>query len=119
VDFEAEPKGAFMNETNGQAAGALDLGQAPPGGSGRLQFFGEEFVLDKVSGLFYRLTPAAHLVLQAHEQGVQSQQFPGLLRQRYGIDPVSAARDVELLLNQMVSLGLLDQRPLPSQEGVA
>ena len=108
-----------MNEKNGPATDAADPGPTLSKGSRRLQFFGEEFVLDTVSGLFYRLTPAAHLVLQAHEQGVQSQQFPGLLRQHYGIDPASAARDVELLLNQMVSLGLLDPQHERIQEGRA
>lgn len=100
-----------MKDTNGPAADAAGPGQAPSKGSGRLRFFGEEFVLDTASGLFYRLTPAAHLVLQAHERGVRTRQFPGLLRQRYGIDAVSAARDVELLCNQMASLGLLDPKP--------
>lgn len=108
-----------MKEKNGQATDAEDLGPTLSKGSRRLQFFGEEFVLDTVSGLFYRLTPAAHLVLQAHEQGLQRQQFPGLLKQHYGIDPASAERDVELLLNQMVSLGLLDQQPERLREGRA
>lgn len=108
-----------MKDTNGPAADAAGPGQAPSKGSGRLRFFGEEFVLDTASGLFYRLTPAAHLVLQAHEQGVQTQQFSGLLQQRYGIDSASAARDVELLLNQMVSLGLLDPQPQRVQEARA
>jgi hypothetical protein len=111
-----ESKGAFMNETNRPGAEAVDPGQALPKGSGRLRFFGEEFVLDTVSGLFYRLTPAAHFVLRAHERGVRFQQFPGLLRQRYGIDPASATRDVELLLNQMASMGLLDPPPQRTQE---
>jgi len=105
-----------MKETKGQCSQALSPGQATSNRVGRLQFFGEEFVLDTVSGLFYRLTPAAQLVLRAHEQGVQTQAFPGLLRQRYGIDLASAARDVELLLNQMASLGLLDPQPQRRQE---
>jgi len=105
-----------MNKKNGQTVGAVDPGQSLTKRVGRLQFFGEEFVLDTVSGLFYRLTPAAHLVLRAHEQGVPTQQFSGILQQRYGIDPASAVRDVELLLNQMVSMGLLDQQPHRPQE---
>jgi len=108
-----------MHKKNGQATDAADPGPTQSKGLRRLQFFGEEFVLDTASGLFYRLTPAAHLVLQAHEQGLQSQQFPELLKQRYGIDPASAARDVELLLNQMTSLGLLHQQPERLQEGRA
>ncbi|MDO9030862.1 MAG: PqqD family protein [Hydrogenophaga sp.] len=108
-----------MNKKSGQATDAAEPGPTLSKGSRRLQFFGEEFVLDTVSGLFYRLTPAAHLVLRAYAEGVQSQQFPGLLKQHYGIDPASAARDIELLLNQMVSLGLLDPQHERIQEGRA
>lgn len=108
-----------MKEKDGPATDAVDPGQALSKGSGRLRFFGEEFVLDTASGLFYRLTPAAHLVLKAHEQGLQTPQFPGLLQQRYGIDPASAARDVELLRNQMASMGLLDPQPQRVQEARA
>ncbi|MFW5331166.1 PqqD family protein [Hydrogenophaga sp. ZJX-1] len=108
-----------MNKKNGQTTVTADPGQTVSRDSRRLQFFGEEFVLDTVSGLFYRLSPAAHLVLQAHEQGLQSPQFPELLTQHYGIDPASAVRDVELLLNQMTSLGLLHQQPKRLQEGRA
>jgi hypothetical protein len=105
-----------MNETEKNASAAVTENHGLLNDSGRLRFYAGAFVLDTVSGLFYRLTPAAYLLLQSHTAGVPTRQFAELLQQHYGIDSASATRDVELLLNQVASLGLLTK---PSQEAAA
>jgi hypothetical protein len=74
-----------------------------------LRFYEGEFVLNTVSGLFYRLTPAASYLLHSLDAGVKIEQLAALIQTRYGVDKKSAVRDVELLLNQLAALGLLDQ----------
>ena len=74
-----------------------------------LRFYDGEFVLNTVSGMFYRLTPAAGYLLRCLETGVESGQLAALMQNHYGVDQKTAVRDVELLLNQLAAMGLLDQ----------
>lgn len=73
-----------------------------------LRFYEGEFVLNTVSGLFYRLTPAAGYLLRSLGAGAEIEQLATLIQTRYGVDQKIAVRDVELLLNQLAALGLLD-----------
>lgn len=72
-----------------------------------LQFYPGGFVLDKASGLFYRLTPVADYLLRQYDAGTEVRDFADLIAARYGVDHASAVRDVELLLNQFAGPGLL------------
>ncbi|MDO9365683.1 MAG: PqqD family protein [Methylotenera sp.] len=74
-----------------------------------LHFYEGEFVLNTMSGLFYRLTPAASYLLRSLDAGVEIEQLAALIQTRYGVDQKTAVRDVELLLNQLAEVGLLDQ----------
>lgn len=80
-----------------------------PGRLSALRFYEGEFVLNTVSGMFYRLTPAAGCLLRSLEAGVEIGQLAALIQTRYEVDQKTAVRDVELLLNQLATLGLLDQ----------
>ncbi|HET8746390.1 MAG TPA: PqqD family protein [Ramlibacter sp.] len=82
----------------------------PIGGGHRLsglRFYPGGFVLDKASGLFYRLTPVADYLLRQYDAGTEVREFVELVESRYGLDHASAVRDVELLLNQFAGPGLL------------
>lgn len=72
-----------------------------------LHFYAGGFVLDKASGLFYRLSPAADYLLRQYDAGTEVRDFAGLIGTRYGLDRASALRDVELLLTQVSGRGLL------------
>ena len=74
-----------------------------------LRFYEGGFVLNTASGQFYRLTPAAEYLLRSLVDGVELGQLATLIQTRYGVDQKTAVRDVELLLNQLATLGLLDQ----------
>ena len=74
-----------------------------------LRFYEGEFVLNTVSGMFYRLTPAAGYLLRALDAGAEIGQLAALIQARYGVEQATAVRDTELLLNQLAVLGLLGQ----------
>lgn len=74
-----------------------------------LRFYEGEFVLNTVSGMFYRLTPAAGYLLRSLDAGAEIGQLAALIQTRYGVGQATAVRDVELLLNQLAALGLLSQ----------
>lgn len=66
--------------------------------------------------MFYRLTPAADYLLRAYDAGAEIHQFADLIQDQYGVDHASSVRDVELMLNQFATLGLLNQQQLQSQK---
>lgn len=69
-----------------------------------LRFYGDEFVFDTVSGMFYRVSPTASFILHSLQAGAAVDELAGLIQARYGIDRATAARDVELLLNELAAL---------------
>lgn len=79
-----------------------------PRPASRLRFYGDSFVLNTASGMFYRMSPTADYLLRALDAGARTADFPKLLIQRYQVDPATAMRDTELLLNQFIALGLID-----------
>lgn len=72
--------------------------------SARLRFYGDEFVFDTVSGLFYRVSPSAAFMLRAMARGAAPGELADALCARYGIDRAVAMRDAELFLNDVASL---------------
>lgn len=69
-----------------------------------LRFYGDQFVFDTVSGMFYRMNPTACFILRALDAGVDSHELPALLRANYTLDAATATRDVELFLNNLAAL---------------
>jgi len=78
-----------------------------------LRFYGGQFVFDTVSGMFYRLSPAAGFLLRAIDGGATTDMLPGLLQREYGISEKCAVRDAELFLNDLAGLGVVGADALP------
>ena len=74
-----------------------------------LRFYGDEFVFDTASGLFYRLSPTASFILRSLDAGTSPNDLATALHTHYGIDRATALRDVELCLNDLAALESLDQ----------
>ena len=73
-----------------------------------LRFYGDGFVFNTASGMFHRITSTACFLLRNVAAGYTEEQLVDLMKERYGLDQVSATRDVELLLNDLADLELLD-----------
>jgi hypothetical protein len=69
-----------------------------------LRFYGDEFVFDTVSGLFYRISPTAGFLLRSLDAGAEIADLARLLQSRYRLDRATAARDVALFLNDLAAL---------------
>lgn len=76
-----------------------------------LGFFGSEFVLNTETGMFYRVTPMAILLLQAIQQGADSGALAELVQQHCAVSRMTAVRDVELLINELSVRGILTSNP--------
>jgi len=74
----------------------------------KLRFYGDKFVFNTVSGACYRITSTAGFLLRHIVVGVEDEQLVSLMQDHYGLDHVSAMRDVELLLNNLTELGVID-----------
>jgi len=88
-------------------------GQGVPQGDGaelvrRYRFYGAQFLLDTVSGKFYRITPTAAFILRALIDGKNNVQLTEMVERRYGVDRARAGRDVELFLAELRSLGIIE-----------
>lgn len=70
----------------------------------RLQFYGDEFVFDSVSGMFYRINPSACFMLKSLTAGTPVTDLPARLQARYELDSATASRDVQLFLNSLTAL---------------
>lgn len=71
-----------------------------------LRFYGDDFVFNTVSGMFYRLTPSAGLLMRLVAEGAETEELENELQAEYGVNPNTARRDVQLFLNDMRALGL-------------
>ena len=74
----------------------------------RLRFYGDEFVFNTTSGMFYRITSTAGFLLKELIDGAEDDQLVTLFQERYDIDRATAIQDVELLLNNLTELGVID-----------
>ena len=102
-------KGATANSRTPRKIAAItpdaQLKQTPS----TLRFYGDQFVFDTVSGMFYRMNPTACFILRALDAGVDSHALPALLRASYTLDASTATRDVELFLNNLAALEPLNR----------
>lgn len=90
------------NQNTSSAAETAPLHKFP-----HLRFYGDQFVFDTVSGLFFRLSPTAGFLLRVIDGGAEAADLPGLLQQTYGISEKNALRDAELFLNDLAGLGVI------------
>lgn len=75
-----------------------------------LKFYGSEFVLNTESGMFYRVSSTAILLLQAMEQGADSDGLIDIVQRHCLVSRPTAVRDVELLVNELSVRGILMPR---------
>jgi len=68
-------------------------------------------LLDEDSGEYYNLNPTGALVLQTLLNGGTSAQATQELTRQYAVDSDSAAQDVEALVGELRSAGLVAQTP--------
>ena len=73
-----------------------------------LRFYSDEFVFDTVSGMFYRLSPTAGLLLRSLYKGTKIYDLINLIETKYDVSRLKAVRDVELFLNDLAALGILN-----------
>ncbi len=74
-----------------------------------LRFYGDEFVFDTVSGMFFRLSTTASFILRSLVGGTSIADIPALMEDRYGIDHPTATRDIQLFLNELAAIEPLDR----------
>jgi polyisoprenoid-binding protein YceI len=82
---------------------------APASKHASLRFYGDEFVFDTVSGMFYRVSPTASFILRSLERGTDPATVADEVQKRYGIDRAAAVRDIELLRNDLTVIEPLGQ----------
>ncbi|MBS0517117.1 MAG: PqqD family protein, partial [Proteobacteria bacterium] len=76
-----------------------------------LRFYGDEFVFDTVSGMFYRISPTASFILRSLDAGTAPDKLADEVQQRYHIDRAAAVRDIELLRNDFAAIESLSRGP--------
>lgn len=74
----------------------------------KFRFYGDQFVLDTVSGNFYRVTPTAGFILRALFNGKSRAEIVNIVQQRFGIDRARALRDFEMFASELQSLGIVE-----------
>ena len=88
--------------------------KVPAGKAGKakaltLRFYGDEFIFDTVSGMFYRISPSASFILRSLQAGMGPERVADEIQDRYGIPRTAAVRDIELLRNDLAGIEALDQ----------
>lgn len=76
-----------------------------------LKYFGAEYVLNAETGMFYRVTPSAMVLLQAMGDDVDNEALVDAIQKHCAVDRVTAVRDVELLINELSVRGILSVQP--------
>lgn len=84
--------------------GAKPDGSAP---ASTFRFYGDQFLLDTVSGRFYRVTTTAGFILRALIAGKSNDEIVNVVQQRFGIDRARALRDFEMFTSELQSLGIV------------
>ncbi len=72
-----------------------------------LRYFGSEYVLNAETGMFYRVTPTAMMLLQAMSEGLDNERLVEAIQAHGAVDRLTATRDVELLINELSVRGIL------------
>lgn len=93
-----------MVERDSPASPGRADGAGGPVPAETLRFYGEEFLFDTASGMFYRLSPTAAFIVRSLMDGADVCGLIDIMQKRYGIERVTASRDIELLLNDLTAI---------------
>ncbi|MBS0522104.1 MAG: PqqD family protein [Proteobacteria bacterium] len=74
-----------------------------------LRFYGDEFIFDTASGMFFRISPTASFILRSLQAGTRADRLADEIQERYGISRSAALRDVQLLRNDLAGIEALDR----------
>lgn len=74
----------------------------------RYRFYGDQFVLDTLSGNFYRVTPTAGFILRRLVAGKRPGELVNVMADHFKIDHARALRDVEMFTSELRSLGIIE-----------
>jgi hypothetical protein len=96
-----------MSASSRTRASVAKSASRPKSKSSSLRFYGDEFIFDTVSGMFYRVSPTASFILRSLECGVDPGKLAESVRQRYGVPQAAALRDIELLRNDLTAIEAL------------
>lgn len=76
--------------------------------SSRFRFYGDQFLLDTVSGQFFRVSPPAGFIFKNLIQGNTGDRLVDIVKNHFGIDRAKAVRDVEMFLAELRSVGIIE-----------
>lgn len=96
-----------MHKKSSKNARSKEVGKGGKNTLLALRFFGSDFVLNTETGMFYRVTPTAILLLQAIQQGADSAALAEIIQRHCAVSRMTAVRDVELLINELSVRGIL------------
>lgn len=72
-------------------------------------FYENSFVLNSATGLFFRISPSAIFIFNKIASGASVRELLSAVQEHYQIGHNDAVRDVELLTNEMIALGILNR----------
>lgn len=88
-----------------RSSSSADVGGDP---ATRYRFYGDQFLLDTVSGNFYRVTATAGFILRQLIAGKTPAELVNIVVDRFKIDHARALRDVEMFTSELRSLGIIE-----------
>ncbi len=98
-----------MSASSGNRTSVAKTASGPRSKPLTLRFYGDEFIFDTVSGMFYRVSPTASFILRSLDHGIDPDKLAENVQQRYGVPRAAAIRDIELLRNDLTAIEPLDR----------
>jgi len=74
----------------------------------RFRFYGDQFMLDTVTGQFFRVSPPAGFIFKNLIQGKKGDHLVDIVERNFGISRSKAVRDVEMFLAELRSVGIIE-----------
>ena len=74
----------------------------------RFRFYNDQFLLDTVTGQFFRVSPPAGFIFRGLIQGNTGDKLIDIVKEHFGIDRPKAVRDVEMFLAELRSVGIIE-----------
>jgi hypothetical protein len=74
----------------------------------RFRFYSDQFMLDTVTGQFFRVSPPAGFIVKNLINGKKGDQLVDIVKNHFGIDRPKAIRDVEMFLAELRSVGIIE-----------
>ena len=98
-----------MRESSRTRASAAKRASGPKPKPLTLRFYGDEFIFDTTSGMFYRVSQTASFILRSLNSGVDPDTLAESVRRRYGVPRAAALRDIQLLRNDLTAIEAVGQ----------